>query len=50
MCVAKEEGIATDSVEKKVSIKHNFDGGRLFQMESAFWGKPVEALSFAHFS
>ena len=48
---AKEEGVASDfNVNVKVAKEHKFDGGHLFQGESAFFGKPSEALSFAYFS
>ena len=50
MRATKEEGVASDNVKIRVTKEHNFDRGRLFQGESAFLGKPGEALSFTHFS
>ena len=50
MHAAKEVGVASDNVKIRVTKEHKFDGGRLFRGESSFWGKPGEALSFAHFS
>ena len=49
MHVAKE-GVASSNVKIRVTKEHKFDEGHLFQGESAFWRKPSEALSFAHFS
>ena len=49
MHATKEEGVVSDNVKITVTKEHKF-GGYVFWRESAFWGKPGEAFSFAHFS
>ena len=45
---AKQEGVASDNM-KRVTKEHNFDGGSIFQGESAFCRKPSEPLNFEYF-
>ena len=45
---AKQEGVASDNM-KRVTKEHKFDGGCIFQGESAFWRKPCEPLNFEYF-
>ena len=46
----KEETVASENVNIRVTKDHKFDGGRLFQGKSLFMEKPDEVLSFAQFS
>ena len=50
MYATKEERVASENVNIRVTKDHKFDGGRLFQGKSLFMGKPDEVLSFAQFS
>ena len=50
MHAAKEERVASENINIRVTKDHEFDGGRLFQGKSLFMGKPNEVLSFAQFS
>ena len=50
MHAAKEERVASENINIRVTKDHKFDGGRLFQGKSLFMGKPDEVLSFAQFS
>ena len=50
MHATKEERVASENVNIRVTKDHKFDGGRLFQGKSLFMGKPDEVLSFAQFS
>ena len=45
---AKQQGLASDNM-KRVTKEHKFDGGCIFQGESAFWRKPCEPLNFEYF-
>ena len=47
---AKEERVASENVNVRVTKDHKFDWGRLFQGKSLFMEKPDEVLSFAQFS
>ena len=50
MHAAKEERVASENVNVRVTKDHKFDWGRLFQGKSLFMEKPDEVLSFAQFS
>ena len=48
MHATKQEGVASDNM-KRVNKEHKFDGGCIFQGESAFCRKPGDPLTFDHF-
>ena len=50
MHAAKEERVASENVNIRVTKDHKLDGGCLFQGKSLFMGKLGEVLSFAQFS
>ena len=49
MHAAKEERVASENCNIRVTKDHKFDGGGIFQGTSLFMGKPDEVLSFAQF-
>ena len=49
MHAAKEERVASENCNIRVTKDHKFDGSGIFQGTSLFMGKPDEVLSFAQF-